>query len=66
METTTAASTEALVIGWASIAQECGKNARDMRQANADGRLAVKPLKIGHQVAYTPAMLATLKASLKN
>ena len=56
---------ETLIVGWPSIARECGRSPQSLRQAHSDGMLPVTPIKRGHRVAMTPAMIQELVAQPK-
>ena len=52
-----------LIIGWRNIAKASGLNANSLSCQHAQGQLAVRPQKLGHQVAMTLGQIEELKKS---
>lgn len=51
-----------LKIGWRAIGLATGRNPCTLQNANSLGLLPVVPIRVGAQVAMTPAQIETVKA----
>jgi len=58
------AETATWVTGWRAIGQSVGVKGHNLAARYSTGTLPVQPIKVGHTVAMTLAMVAQLKAAL--
>ena len=57
-------STGTWVTGWRAIGQSVGVVGHNLAARYSNGTLPVQPIKVGHAVAMTPAMVEQLRAAL--
>ena len=57
-------ATSNLVAGWRAIGQSVGVKGHNLAARYSSGTLPVQPIKVGHAVAMTPAMVEQLRAAL--